>query len=72
MFVAVNERVFDPNQDKIMVILSSADIKNINIMANNDNNCYAMYPKGLDRGEANRWMERKAREVEAMQTGKRH
>ena len=65
MFVAVNERLFDPNKEKIMIILSPTDIKNIQMMHKNGNNTYAIYPAGTDKGEIVGWMERKIHEAES-------
>lgn len=66
MFVAINDKLFDPNKVKVLIILSPTDIRNIKIMDNNGNNCYCMYPKGNDKGEVHRWMARMVKEAEAV------
>ncbi len=65
MIVAIGERLFEPTEEKILIILSPVDIDNIKMMAKHGNNTYTVYPQGIDKGELVSWMERKIKEAEA-------
>lgn len=58
MIVVVDDQIFDPRKQKVMILLSPTDKQNIATMAEGLNS-YAAFPDTADREEVIKWMEAK-------------
>lgn len=56
MKIKVDNRIYDPNRDPVMVILSEADKRNIADMPPEATR-YAAFPEGMSKEDAEKFME---------------
>jgi len=58
MKVKIADKIYDANDQPIMVILTNAERKQIADMDLNSQGKYCQYPEGMNRKEISEWMDK--------------
>jgi hypothetical protein len=55
--VKIGGKTYSTDDEPIMVIFNSSDLENLKNLIKTECDIYCGFPKGLDHGEVNKWME---------------